>query len=231
MSDGSPCLHPNGGKPSRLQTLARFLGRLAIITAGFFLFAFGIVLNLRSGLGLGPWDVLHQGISRHTPITFGQANQVVGALVVLIGLSLRVRPGLGTVLNVLLIGFFVDRILATGMVPAAGPHGVPAQLLMDAAGVLVVGLGTGIYIRSSLGAGPRDGLMLGIHRITGMRVGLSRAALELTVTVAGFLLGGTVGIGTILFALGVGPAVEVGFRLFGVTSRDGGVGNRSQAKT
>jgi len=96
---------------------------------------------------------------------------------------------------------------------------VAARLGMDVAGVLLVGLGSGLYIRAKLGAGPRDVLMLGLHRITGVRVAVTRATLEITVAIAGFLLGGTVGIGTLVFALGVGPAVELGFRVFGVPSQ------------
>ena len=205
----------------RAPAYVRFVGQLVTIVSGLFLFALGVVLTLRSGLGLGPWDVLHQGISRHTPLTFGQANQVVGIVVIGVGLLLRVRPGLGAVLNMLLIGFFVDRVLAVHVIPLAAPYGLAAQLVMDAGGVLLVGLGSGLYIRAKLGAGPRDGLMLGLHRVTCVRVAVTRAALELTVAVTGFLLGGTVGIGTLVFALGVGPAVELGFRVFGVPSRVG----------
>lgn len=200
----------------------RFARQLAANVLGLFLFAFGVVLTLRSGLGLGPWDVLHQGLSRHSPLTFGQANQLVGAVVIVVGLLLRVRPGLGTVLNMLLIGFFVDRILGLGVITRVAPLGLPAQLLTDAIGVLIVGLGSGLYIRANLGAGPRDGLMLGLHRLTGRRVAVVRAALELSVAVVGFLLGGTVGLGTLVFAFGIGPAVEVGFRLFGVRTRQRG---------
>ena len=152
-------------------------------------------------------------------MTFGQASEVVGAVVIGVGLLLRVRPGLGTVLNMLLIGFFVDRILGVHLIPAAAPHGLAAQVPMDLVGVLLVGLGSGLYIKASLGAGPRDGLMLGLHRATGLRVATARAALEIGVAIAGFLLGGSVGLGTIVFALGIGPAVELGFRIFSVPSQ------------
>jgi uncharacterized membrane protein YczE len=204
---------------ARLPAPLRFVGQLAANVAGLFTFALGVVLTLRSGLGLGPWDVLHQGISRHTPLTFGQASEVVGAIVIGVGLLLQVRPGLGTVLNMVLIGFFVDRILGVNVIPAMAPYGLPAQMLMDGVGVVTVGLGSGLYIRANLGAGPRDGLMLGLHRATGLRVATARAGLEISVAIAGFLLGGTVGLGTIVFALGIGPSVELGFRIFGVPSR------------
>ncbi len=206
-------------EPVRRPAPLRVTGQLATNVGGLWTFALGVVLTLRSGLGLGPWDVLHQGISRHTPLTFGQASEVVGAIVIGVGLLLQVRPGLGTVLNMILIGFFIDRILGLNVIPAMAPHGLPAQILMDVLGVVTVGLGSGLYIRANLGAGPRDGLMLGLHRATGLRVATARASLEISVAIAGFLLGGTVGLGTIVFALGIGPSVELGFRIFGVPSR------------
>jgi len=197
----------------------RVAARVAAVVLGLFLFALGVALNLRSGLGLGPWDVLHQGISRHTPLSFGQASQAVGALVIGVGLLLRIRPGVSTVLNMALIGFFVDRILGAWIIPFAAPDGLVVQLLVDALGVLLVGLGSGLYIRGGLGAGPRDGLMLGLQALTGQRIAVTRAGLEIVVAAIGFLLGGTLGLGTLVFALGVGPAVELGFRLCGVPPR------------
>ncbi len=202
-----------------MPTPLRFAARVAAVVLGLFLFALGVAFNLRSGLGLGPWDVLHQGISRHTPLSFGQASQAVGALVIAVGLLLRIRPGVSTVLNMVLIGFFVDRILGARVIPSAAPDGLVVQLLVDALGVLLVGLGSGLYIRGGLGAGPRDGLMLGLQAFTGQRIAVTRAALEIVVAATGFLLGGTLGIGTLVFALGVGPAVELGFRLCGVPPR------------
>ncbi len=207
----------------------RVAARVAAVVLGLFLFALGVAFNLRSGLGLGPWDVLHQGISRHTPLSFGQASQAVGALVIAVGLLLRIRPGVSTVLNMVLIGFFVDRILGARIIPSAAPDGLVVQLLVDALGVLLVGLGSGLYIRGGLGAGPRDGLMLGLQALTGQRIAVTRAALEIVVAATGFLLGGTLGIGTLVFALGVGPAVELGFHLCGVPARDGGQARRRPA--
>lgn len=215
----SECMESAALVPALWRTPTRFALQLLTNVLGLFLFALGIVLTLRSGLGLSPWDVLHQGISRHTPFTFGQANQVVGAVVIGVGFLLRVRPGLGTLLNMLLIGFFIDRIVGVGVIPRMAPLGLPAQFVMDIVGVLIVGLGSGLYIRANLGAGPRDGLMLGLHRATGRRVAVVRNALELSVAVVGFALGGTLGIGTLIFAVGIGPSVEIGFRVFGVPSR------------
>ena len=207
------CSHSAGERLSFPKWL-RYCVQISVNISGLFLFAFGVVLNLRSGLGLGPWDVLHQGISLRTPFSFGEASQIVGALVIAVGLALRVRPGLGTLLNMVLIGFFVDRILTSGAIPDIEPYGLPAQLAVDVVGVLIVGLGSGLYIRANLGAGPRDGLMLGLHRLTGWRVAVTRGALELCAAATGHALGGSLGVGTLIFAIGIGPAVELGLYAF-----------------
>jgi uncharacterized membrane protein YczE len=186
---------------------------------GISLFSLGIIFTLQSGLGLGPWDVLNQGISRHTPLSFGQASQAVSAAIIVVNLAMRVWPGIGTLTNSFGIGFLVDRINGSHLVPAMSRYGLPAQLAMSVAGVLTVGIATGIYIRADLGAGPRDGLMLGLHRLTGQSVARTRGALELSAATAGFFLGGTLGIGTIIFALGIGPVVQRSFRLFGVPTQ------------
>lgn len=190
--------------------------RLVTLLTGLFCFSVGIVLTLRSGLGLGPWDVLHQGLARHLPISFGVASILVGFVVLLSAWALGQRPGIGTVLNMLLVGAFIDLINWTGIVPSfAGRHWT-LRLLVDVVGVAVVGLGSAWYIKARLGAGPRDGLMLVLARATGGRVAAARAALELSVLIAGFLLGGTAGIGTLVFAFGAGPAVGLSFRLLRV---------------
>lgn len=217
------------GEPRLQVAPLRFAGQVLANLLGNALFALGITMTLQAGLGLSPWDVLHQGISRHTPLSFGQANQIVGAVIIALGFLLRVRPGLGTVLNMFVIGFCIDRIIAAHVVPNVASQGIATRLLMDMAGVLVVGLGTGLYIRASLGAGPRDGLMLGLHRATGQRVAVTRGMLELSAACLGFLLGGTVGVGTLIFAFGIGPAVEVGFRLFRVRPTPGPLAQRNAA--
>lgn len=197
----------------------RYAGRIGLVVFGLAVFALGVVLTLQSGLGLGPWDILHQGLSRRLPVTFGQASEGVGALVILIGLALRVRPGLATLLNVVLIGFFVDRILDVRLVPSAVSGGPVAQVCLDIVGVAVVGLGSGLYLRGGLGAGPRDGLMLGLHALLGWRIAVTRVAIELSVGAVGVVLGGTLGIGALIFAVGIGPAVEISLHLCGVTVR------------
>lgn len=191
----------------------KYFLRLLVVIAGLFLYALGIVLTYRSGAGLDPWDVFHQGISRHTPLSFGMANIVVGAALIVLTLVLKVYPGVGTILNMFLIGTFVDLLLRFNIVPDMGNLALFWRLLFNAAGVGVIGLGTAFYITPRLGAGPRDGLMMRLHTLTGLRVAIVRTSIEVCVLAIGFLLGGTVGIGTLIFALGIGPAVEGSFYL------------------
>jgi uncharacterized membrane protein YczE len=185
--------------------------RSVSLLAGLFLFAAGVVALLQSGLGLSPWDVLNQGISDHTRLSFGAANIAVALVVLGLAWSLGARVGPGTVANAILIGVFVDLLLRLDAVGelAAQPLGVRVALMVG--GIAVIGAGSALYIGAGMGAGPRDSLMLVLSRRSGVRVGLVRAALEIAVTVVGFALGGTVGIGTLAFALGIGPAVEVSF--------------------
>ncbi|MEO8954096.1 MAG: hypothetical protein ABI465_05970 [Ktedonobacteraceae bacterium] len=198
---------------SRTFSFLTYLRRLVVLIFGLFLCSVGIVCTYRSAMGLGPWDVLHQGISRHTPLSFGQASIVVGGLLILGGLLIKVRPGIGTVLNMLLIGIFVDAQLRSNWLPDLSASPLAVRLLLDAGGVLLMGIGTAFYITPRLGAGPRDGLMMRLHVLTHVRIAFVRAAIECSALVIGFFLGGTTGLGTLLFAFGVGPAVEIGFWL------------------
>ncbi len=195
------------------RKLWNYLVRLVVVIAGLFLFATGDVFTYRSNTGLGPWDVLHQGISLHTPITFGQAIILVGVVIILAGLLLRVYPGVATLLNMLLVGIFVDLQLHLNWLPDLSHTSLLLRLFIDIIGVFITGLGTALYIIPHLGAGPRDGLMLRLHTLTKIRIGVVRALIECSVLVIGFLLGGTVGIGTLIFAFGIGPCVEFGFYL------------------
>lgn len=190
-----------------------YLRRLCALVFGLFLYSVGEVFTYRSDMGLGPWDVFHKGLSLHTLLSFGQASILVGAAIIVLGLFLKVKPGVGTVLNMLLIGLFVDWQLNSKWLPDLSAMPLPVRLLADMAGVLIIGLGTAFYIMPLLGAGPRDGLMLRLHGLTKLRVAIVRAAIELAALTIGFFLGGTVGVGTLVFAFGVGPSVEVGFWL------------------
>ncbi len=189
--------------------------RLASLVLGLLLFAWGIVLILESRLGLSPWDVLNQGISRHSPLSFGEANIAV-ALTVLCGASwLGARVGFGTVANAVLIGAFIDQFLRLGAVGRLAHASLAARAALDLGGIAVVGAGTAFYIGAALGAGPRDSLMLVAARRSRFRIGAVRGALEGCALAAGFVLGGTVGLGTLAFALLVGPAVEGAFFVLG----------------
>jgi uncharacterized membrane protein YczE len=186
--------------------------RLVALQVGLVLFALGIVMTLRADLGLGPWDVLHQGLADHSPLSFGVAGIVVGVGVLGAALWLGgVSVGLGTVLNAVLIGVFVDVLIALDVVPR--PDALAARALLDVGGVIAVGVGTAVYIGAAMGAGPRDSFMLAVARRFGLRVGVARTLIELSALACGAALGGTVGVGTLVFALGIGPAVETSFRL------------------
>jgi len=180
---------------------------------GLFLFALGIVLQLESGLGLGPWDVLNQGIDERTALSFGAANIVVSLLVLALAWTLGARVGPGTVANAILIGLFVDLLRALDGIEALSERSLGLRSALLIGGILLVGLGSALYIGAAFGAGPRDSLMLVGARRTGVRIGVVRAVLEVGVAVLGLVLGATVGIGTLAFALGVGPAVELAFGL------------------
>lgn len=187
--------------------------RLGLLTLGLFLFAVGIVALLESRLGLSPWDVLHQGIHRHTPLGFGEANIAVGFVVLTVAWLLGATVGIGTVANVLLVGTFVQLLISVDAVTRLAHEGFAVRLLLVFGGLAVMGIGSGFYIGAGLGAGPRDSLMVVGAQRTRFRVGVVRATLELGALGAGVVLGGTVGIGTLVFALGIGPAIEASFWL------------------
>jgi uncharacterized membrane protein YczE len=189
------------------------VARSASLLAGLGLFALGIVLLLESELGLSPWDVLNQGVSERSGVSFGTANILVALLVLVLAAALGARIGPGTVANALLIGLFVDGLLAIDGVGGLSDSTLGVRIFLKVAGILTIGIGSGFYIGAGMGAGPRDSLMLVAARRSGVRIGVVRVVLEVAVTVVGFALGGTVGIGTLAFALGVGPAVELSFWL------------------
>jgi len=204
----------------------------ARLFAGLWLFAAGVVLGLRSGLGVSPWDVLHDGIRQVTPLSFGAATVLVGVVLVAMALAAGIRPGPGTLANMVAIGVFADAMLATGVARDLDAGSLPLRLAAVVAGVGLVALGSALYIGAGLGSGPRDSLMLAISARTRARVGMVRALIEAGVLAVGWLLGGAAGVGTILFAFGIGPAVELAFRLLRVelpAGRDRGDGRRERA--
>jgi len=187
--------------------------RLLKLMLGLILFGVGIWLGLQADLGVGPWDVLHGGLADKLGTPFGRTSIGVSVIVFVIGLLARVRPGIGTVANVFVIGAVIDLLLGSSLLDGVAGGPLALRLLTTAGGIASVAVGSALYLGAHLGPGPRDGLMLAIHARTGWSVGAARAALELSVLVIGVLLGGPVGIGTLAFALGIGPAVQVAFRV------------------
>ena len=195
----------------------RLRGGVAVRTVALFfgliVFAIAIVLLLESGFGLPPWDVLHMGISRHSPLTIGTASVLVGLAVLFVAWAVGQRPGFGTVANAVVIGVMVDLLLSVDAVADLREASVPGRAALLLAGVGLFGVGSAFYIGAGLGAGPRDSLMLALSKRSGRRIGLVRTALELTALAAGVVLGGVAGLGTVLVALLLGPAVEGSFWL------------------
>ena len=179
--------------------------RLVQLVFGLVLYGFTMALMVRADLGLDPWDVFHQGAAQHLPLTFGQVVIVVGALVLLLWIPLRQVPGLGTVLNVVIIGLAAD----AGLAVLERPDELWLRVTYLVVSVVGNGLAGALYIGSHLGPGPRDGLWLGLVRRTDYSVRTLRTAIEVTVLVVGFILGGTVGVGTVLYAVAIGPTVQI----------------------
>lgn len=203
----------------------RRTARLTLLLAGLILYGVSDGLLVQAGLGLDPWDVLHQGLSRSTGLQVGTWSILVGALVLLCWIPLRQRPGLGTVTNVVVIGLVLNATLA--LVPA--PHAVALQVTVLVAGVLLNGIATGAYIGAGLGPGPRDGLSTGIAA-RGISLRLVRTAVELAVLAVGWLLGGTVGVGTVVYALAIGPITHVTIPALKLTDRRVGRSRPRQAR-
>ncbi len=198
---------------------------------GLFVFAGGIVSLLESGLGLSPWDVLHQGLAEHTRLSFGEANIVVSILVLAVALALGARVGVGTLANALLVGGFVQLLTSVEAISALSERGLGLRIALLAIGIALMGFGTGMYLGADFGAGPRDSLMVVGAERTRFRLGVVRGVIELTALVVGFGLGGTVGIGTLAFALLIGPTVEGSFWLLQRASLTRPAEPRTQAKS
>jgi uncharacterized membrane protein YczE len=190
-----------------------FASRFAWLVLGLFLCACGIVCFLESELGLPPWDVLHQGLAEQLGISFGAANIVVSVLVLALSWALRAHIGLGTFLNALLIGSFLIALAHVDVVTELSEQGLALRIVLVALALPFFGVGSAFYICASMGAGPRDSLMLVASRRLGVRIGAARTGIELAALAIGFALGGTAGIGTLVFGLGIGPTVELSFWL------------------
>lgn len=182
--------------------------RFLRLNVGLFLYGFTMAMMVESTLGLDPWDVFHEGVTHHVDLSFGQVVIVVGAVVLLLWIPLRQLPGVGTVLNVLVVGLAAD----VGLAVIARPDDLWLRIALLVGGIVGNGFAGALYIGAALGPGPRDGLWLGLVRRTGRSVRLWRTVIEVTVLGVGFALGGTVGVGTVLYALAIGPLVQVFLR-------------------
>lgn len=180
------------------------LHRLLRLTLGLFIFGWGTAFMLRAELGTDPWTVFAEGLSLFTGLSIGFVTVLVGLAVLLLWIPLKQRPGVGTVANALLIGPFME----LGLYLIETPPSLPLRITFFATGLLMVGIGSGWYIGSGLGPGPRDGVMTGLHRRFGWPLWVARTVIEVTVVISGWLLGGTVGFGTLAFALLIGPLVQ-----------------------
>ncbi len=185
----------------RAGRLPRRVGQLLV---GLVLYGVSMAMMLRSTLGLDPWDVFHSGLTQRLPLSFGEVVIVVGAVVLVAWIPLRQWPGLGTLANVVVIGLATDATLRV----LAAPHAMPARIALLLGGIVLNAIAGGLYIGSQLGPGPRDGLMTGIARRSGLSIRVVRTAIELTVLAVGWSLGGVVGLGTVLYALMIGPLVQ-----------------------
>ena len=199
------------------------LPRLPGLLLGLVLFGVGIAMMVEAGLGLGPWEALHQGIADQLGLQIGTVSILLGIPILALWWPLGERPGLGTLLNVVLIGTATN--VGIALIPTA--DAVPTQLVLMLAGVVVIGLGSAIYLSADLGPGPRDGLMTGLHHRFGWSIRRARTAVELSVLLAGWALGGTIGIGTVVFALGIGPVIQA---FLGIVDREDRVGRARRAR-
>lgn len=200
-----------GGRWAALRG-RRLPRRLSQLYVGLLLYGVSTGLMIAATLGSSPWDVFHQGVSERTGLTIGTVAIAASVLVLLLWVPMRERPGLGTLSNVVLVGLAMDATL--WLLPEPDALGVRVPMLL--LGVVLNGVATGMYISARFGPGPRDGLMTGLHRVTGRSVRLVRTGIEASVLAAGFLLGGTAGVGTALYALAIGPLSQFFLKVFAV---------------
>lgn len=182
------------------------------MVVGFLFCAIGVVMSINSNLGVSPWDVLHQGLTNITPLTMGQASIIVGVIVVIISTFLGVKVGVGTIANMLLIGYFIDLVMKLNFIPVC--NNLFIGIVMMTTGMFLMAIASYLYISCELGCGPRDGLMVALVKITGKQVWIIRGSIEVTALLVGWALGGFVGSGTVITAFGIGYCVQIVFKLF-----------------
>ena len=198
---------------------SKFFSRFLRLIVGLFIYGIGVAMTVDAQLGLAPWDVLAQGISRQSTLSFGYATVLVSVLVLISWIPLKVRPGLGSVMNAIMVGLVAD--LALTFIPT--PDAYWQKLLLFFGGMVVISFATGLYISCGMGKGPRDGLNVGIAQRFKLPFWQARSIVEITVVTIGFLLGGQVREGTLIFAIGIGYMNQLGMRLFGLADKSGKV--------
>ena len=198
--------HPLNYKPK--------FNTLIFVILGVFLFGLGDAIVINSGTGVSPWTVLGQGISSITGFSVGISTFVISIAILILWIPLKQQPGIGTILNTIIIAATID--LTQPYLPH--PSSYPIQVFQAIVGILVTGLGSGCYLIANLGAGPRDGLMVGLQKKTNLPIVIVRTILELSAVTSGWILGGTVGLGTVLFVFGIGPSIATGLLIFGKIS-------------
>lgn len=198
---------------------SNFAIRLITLYVGLMIYGLGVALTVDAAIGIAPWDVLAQGISLQSGLSFGVSTIIVSAIVLLLWIPLGVRPGLGTISNAILVGLFAD--VALFYLPTPDPYWL--KIAMFLLGMVVISFATGMYISSGMGKGPRDGLMFGVAQRTKIPFWISRSSIELIVVSVGFILGGQVREGTLLFAIGIGYLNQLGLRLFRLADKEGRV--------
>ena len=191
--------------------MGKLTERLLRLLLGLFLYALGIVLTMKANIGYGPWEVFHAGLGKTIGMSIGNVSIITGLVIVLLVYFMGEKLGLGTLLNMILIGVFMDAMLGLGFIPAM-KHWLPAFLLL-LAGLFVIALASYFYIGSGFGAGPRDSLMVALTRKTGLAVGICRGSIEVAAVITGWFLGGMVGAGTVISAFAIGFCVQITFRL------------------
>lgn len=192
--------------------MKQILQRVIRLFVGLFLYAVGIVLTINANLGLAPWDVFHQGLAHLTSITMGEASIAVGIILIIVNSVLGERLGWGTLCNMLFIGLFMDLIMINNIIPIV--NGIISGLVMMFLGMIVIGIASYYYISAGLGSGPRDGLMIVLTKKTGKSVRFIRNTIEISALIVGYLLGGFVGIGTLIMAIVLGYIIQFVFKVF-----------------
>lgn len=189
----------------------KYIARFIRLMVGLFIFAAGLVMIMKSDLGYGPWELFHDGLTNIVPITIGQATVIVGAIIVIANFLLKEAVGIGTLFNMVFMGVFIDLILFLNVIPVAG--GLFGGIMLILLGFFISAVGTWLYLSSAFGAGPRDGLMVALRRKTGIPVGISRCIIECAAALAGWLLGGPLGVGTVASIVGFGLFIQLVFRI------------------